>query len=106
MSDIEAAIELLKQKESTTRCSELISILKQFDFECNKRKSGNHYTYKHNKYTSIANSFDGGHGKDAVIKSYGIRGARNALDALKEQIEFTNDNTQTKKFEPKQLEHK
>ncbi len=94
---LDQIIKTLKEKEHSTRCSELVDTLENLDFKCKKGSSGKHYTFKHKEFTSIRGRFDGAHGRDAVVLAYGVRSARDAISDLKFHLQEKENSEDDKK---------
>ena len=85
MGQVSDAIAMLKAKELTTTCSELVSALSGLGFEVRRRNSGNHHTLDHAGVAGFTGaSFDGGHGK--AVKACYVQAMRKLIAKYETEI--------------------
>ena len=85
MGQVSDAIAMLKAKELTTTCGDLISAFAALGFEVKRRSSGNHHTLDHDGIPGFTgSSFDGGHGK--TVKPCYVQAMRKLLAKYETEI--------------------
>ena len=78
-------IDLLKSKEATTSCDDLVSLLTDLGFDVRRRKSGNHHTLDHPGIPNFMGAnFDGGHGK--TVKTCYVQEMRKLVKKYETEI--------------------
>ena len=91
MSDLDHAIELLKQKKKTLRCSELKDVLESFGFQVRDCKKGGHKQVTHKRLAEFhGSSFNCGHGSDDQVKPGYVGKMINLLNTYHEELEKMN----------------
>ncbi|MFY7867701.1 type II toxin-antitoxin system HicA family toxin [Roseateles sp.] len=87
------AIDLLKSREATTSCDELVGLLRALGFDVRRRKSGNHHTLDHPGIPGFTGAnFDGGHGK--TVKTCYLQEMRKLIKKYEAEI---NEHLKAKK---------
>ncbi len=77
----------IKNRKSSVKRSELIDVLTLLGFKVKLCSSGKHYVYMHPNFVlHPCGTFNGGHGKDPLIKSSYISQALRTLDAFESEL--------------------
>lgn len=74
------AINVLQERTTNIRCSELVAMLESLGFTVRKGANGGHRVFIHNRLDGFySSSFDGGHGRDDIVKTVYVRSAKRIL---------------------------
>jgi len=74
------AISVLQERTTNIRCSELVAMLESLGFTVRKGANGGHRVFIHNRLDGFySSSFDGGHGRDDIVKPVYVRIVRRIL---------------------------
>lgn len=77
---IAGTIRTLQERTNGIRCSELVAMLESLGFTVRQGSRGGHRVYTHNSLEGFhSSSFDGGHGRDDLVKPVYVRKARQIL---------------------------
>ena len=88
MSAVDEAIEFLKQRKKTLRCSELTERLEYFGFRVRDCKKAGHKQVTHTKLPGfIGTSFSGGHGSDDQVKPGYVGKMISLFSTYREELE-------------------
>jgi len=88
VSDIDDAIEFLKQRKKTLRCSDLTERLESFGFRVRACKKAGHMQVTHTGIPGFTgSSFGGGHGADGQVKPGYVGNMIKLLKTYREELE-------------------